>query len=124
LGQAIRAFPQGSRPAALDNAAIAHYLNHLALDRGVTPSTQTQALSALVFLYEHALGRPVGSIEGLVAARRPRRLPTVLTREEVRRLLSHIEDEPFALIAGLMYGTGMRLLECVRLRARSAPGCA
>jgi site-specific recombinase XerD len=111
-------FHDGRDPRTLDNAAIAAYLNHLALDRNVTPSTQGQALSALVFLYEQVLDREVGSIAGLVAAKKPRRLPTVLTREEVRRVLACVQDQSFALIVGLLYGTGMRLLECVRLRIK------
>ena len=97
---------------------MAAYLNHLVLDREVSPSTQGQALSALVFLYEQVLQIPVGSIAGLVAARKPHRLPSVLTRTEVRTLLAAIADEPFALLAGLLYGTGMRLMECVRLRVK------
>jgi integron integrase len=111
-------FHGGRDPRDLNNEAMAAYLNHLALDRGVTPSTQGQALSALVFLYEQVLGRDVGSIAGLIAAKRPRRLPSVLTRQEVRALLAGIEEHPFALMIGLLYGTGMRLLECVRLRIK------
>jgi integron integrase len=111
-------FHDGRDPRDLDNDAMASYLNHLALDRSVTPSTQGQALSALVFLYEQVLGRAVGSIAGLIAAKRPRKLPSVLTRQEVRTLLAAIEEYPFGLMIGLLYGTGMRLLECVRLRVK------
>lgn len=105
-------------PRELNGDAVAAYINHLALNRNVSPSTQSQALSALVFLYAQVLGRPVGELSGLEAARKPRRLPSVLTRTEVRVLLGHVRDEPFALFAGLMYGTGMRLMECVRLRIK------
>jgi len=111
-------FNGGRHPRDLDNQALASYLNHLALDRNVTPSTQGQALSALVFLYEKVMGRSVGSIEGLVAARKPRRMPSALTRDEVRNLLGKVTDPIYALILGLLYGTGMRLLECVRLRVK------
>ncbi len=111
-------FHGAADPRDLGSEAIASYLNHLALDRQVTPSTQSQALSALVFLYEHVLGRAVGSIEGLVLAKKPRRLPSVLTRLEVHALLAQIKDEPFSLLVGLLYGTGMRLLECTRLRIK------
>jgi integron integrase len=107
-------------PRELDGDALAAYLNHLALHREVSPSTQSQALSALVFVYEHVLQRPIGSIDGLVAAKKPRRLPSVLTRSEVRAVLSAVRDEPFGLIVGLLYGTGMRLMECVRLRVKDA----
>jgi len=105
-------------PQELGADAVAAYLNHLAINRDVSPSTQSQALSALVFLYGQVLGRPLGEIKGLEAARKPRRLPSVLTREEVRLLLAKIRSEPFSLIAGLLYGTGMRLMECVRLRVK------
>lgn len=97
---------------------ITRYLNHLALNREVSPSTQSQALSALVFVYEHVFNVPVGDLEGLVAPRRPRRLPSVLTRTEVRALLQKTGDEVFSLVIGLLYGTGMRLMECVRLRVK------
>ena len=110
-------FHRGRDPRELGNEAVTGYLNHLALDRNVSPSTQGQALSALVFLYEQVLGRRVGELAGLEAARKPRRLPTVLTRDEIRLLLQQL-PEPFLLIAGLLYGTGMRLMECVRLRIK------
>lgn len=97
---------------------IAAYLNHLALAREVSTSTQSQALSALVFVYEQVLDIEVGTLAGLVAARKPRRLPSVLTRDEVKRLLANVTDELFALMIGLLYGTGMRLMECVRLRIK------
>ena len=110
-------FHRDRDPRELGNPDVTTYLNHLALDRNVSPSTQGQALSALVFLYEQVLGRPVGELAGLEAARKPRRLPSVLTRDEIRALLQQLE-EPFILISGLLYGTGMRLMECVRLRIK------
>lgn len=103
-------------PRELGGLEVAAYLNNLAIARGVSPSTQSQALNALVFLYEQVLGKKLGTLTGLVQARKPRRMPVVLTREEVQRVLAVITDEPFALMAGLLYGTGMRLMECVRLR--------
>ena len=105
-------------PAHMGADHIASYLSHLALDLEVSSSTQSQALSALVFLFEQVLGREVGTLTGLAMAKKPRRLPTVLTRSEVRGLLGKIDDEPFALMAGLLYGTGMRLMECVRMRIK------
>jgi integron integrase len=105
-------------PHALEPEHAAQYLNHLAVNREVSASTQSQALSAIVFLHEQILLRPLGSIPGLVAAKRPQRLPTVLTRAEVRAVLEKIEEAQFALMAGLLYGTGMRLMECVRLRVK------
>jgi integron integrase len=111
-------FHKDRDPRELGRDDLAAYLNHLAINREVSASTQGQALSALVFLYEQVLHQHVGSIEGLVAAKRPRRLPSVLTRDEVRTVLAAVKHEPFALIVGLLYGTGMRLMECVRLRIK------
>jgi integron integrase len=111
-------FNHGRDPNQLGATELAAYLNHLVLDREVSVSTQSQALSALVFLYEQVMEKQVGSIEGLIAARKPRRLPVVLTRQEVRTLLGAIKGETFALFGGLLYGTGMRLLECARLRIK------
>lgn len=95
---------------------MAAYLSNLAIARDVSPSTQSQALNALVFIYEQVLGKKLGTLSGLIPARKPRRMPVVLTREEVQRVLAAIADDPFALMAGFLYGTGMRLMECVRLR--------
>lgn len=103
-------------PSGLGPEDVAAYLNHLALNLEVSPSTQHQALNALVFFHEQILGHQIGTIAGLVAAKKPRKLPSVLTRAEVRRLLDAIVETPFGLMAGLMYGTGMRLMECIRLR--------
>jgi site-specific recombinase XerD len=97
---------------------VAAFLSHLALAVDVSPSTQNQALSALVFLYEQVLGQQLGELSDLIAARKPKRLPTVLTRREIKRLIDSISDETFAIMIRLMYGTGMRLMECVRMRAK------
>ena len=90
------------------------YLEYLAVERKVSASTQNQALNALVFLFKNVLEQPLGELE-FPRARRPKRLPVVLTTSEVRSLLISM-DGVYALMAGLMYGTGMRLMECVRLR--------
>lgn len=90
------------------------FLAHLAADRGVSASTQNQALNALVFLFREVLGRPLPEMQ-FARARRPPRLPVVLTRDEVRRLIEALGGT-YALMARLMYGTGMRLMECLRLR--------
>ncbi|HTE42279.1 MAG TPA: integron integrase [Steroidobacteraceae bacterium] len=109
-------FNQDALPEQLEAAHVAAYLSHLALALNVSASTQNQALNALVFLYEQVLGRKLGELSELIAARKPRRLPTVLTRDEVMRLIHHVGDGVFALMIRLMYGTGMRLMECTRLR--------
>ena len=96
---------------------VNEFLTHLAVDERVAASTQNQALAALLFLYERVLRRPLGRIEGVVRARRPRRLPVVLTRPEVRAVLDGLDGTP-RLMCMLLYGSGLRLLECLRLRVK------
>jgi len=93
------------------------FLTHLAVDKRVSPSTQTQALCALLFLYRAVLGREVGELEGLIRAKRRRRLPVVLTRDEVRNVLSRLTGVNH-LFLSFLYGTGMRLMEGLRLRVK------
>jgi integron integrase len=104
-------------PEQLGGSEIQAFLSHLATRRKVAASTQNQALNALVFLYRNVLGKPFPELDTLVRAKKPRRLPVVLTREEVRRVLDHLEGPP-ALVAGLLYGSGLRLLEALRLRVK------
>ena len=85
--------------------------------RGVAASTQNQALSAVLFLFEVVLGRRMGWMDDIVRAQRPARLPVVLSREEVAALLSRLRG-PTSLMASLMYGAGLRLLECAELRVK------
>lgn len=93
------------------------YLNHLAVDRRVAASTQTQALNALVFLYEQVLGQPLGHMAGLKRVQHRERIPVVLTREEVRSVLAAMEGTT-QLMAELIYGAGLRVHECVTLRVK------
>jgi integron integrase len=102
-------------PAEMAEPEINAFLTHLAVKEKVSASTQTQALSALLFLYRHVLGREIGALEGLIRARKSRHLPVVMTREEVKGVLSHLSGDKW-LMASLMYGAGLRLLECLRLR--------
>jgi integron integrase len=102
-------------PADMAETEINVFLAHLAVDEHVSASTQTQALSALLFLYPCVLQREVGELDGLVRARKPRRLPVVLTRDETRAVLARLEGDRW-LIASLLYGSGLRLMECLRLR--------
>ncbi|MEW5979286.1 MAG: phage integrase N-terminal SAM-like domain-containing protein [Acidobacteriota bacterium] len=92
-------------------------LNHLASGENVTASTQNQAFSALRFLYRHVVKKELGEIEGVERAKRPSRLPLVLTRAEVKAVLSHLKDTEW-LMASLLYGAGLRLMECLRLRVK------
>jgi len=97
--------------------AVTAFLNHLATDRNVAASTQNQALSALLFLYKKVLGSQLDWLDGLVRAKRPKRMPVVLTRQEVERILGAIEGTQWLMVS-LLYGTGMRLMECLRLRVK------
>jgi len=110
-------FNQPHAAETLGAADIVRYLEYLAVERNVAASTQNQALNALVFLYGEILGLPLERFANFTRAKRSRRLPVVLTRTEVRTLLDAI-DGVSALMARLMYGTGMRLMECVRLRVK------
>jgi integron integrase len=106
-----------THPDQLGVAHINDFLTHLACRGNVSASTQNQALSALLFLYRSVLNKPLPRIGEVIRARRSRRLPTVLSPEEVRALLTQMAGTP-RLAATLMYGTGMRLLECLRLRVK------
>jgi integron integrase len=104
-------------PADLGETEVTAFLNHLAVERKVAPATQNQALSALLFLYREVLGRQLEWLDGLQRASRPPRLPVVLTRAEVERLLACLQGVKW-LIGSLLYGSGLRVLECLRLRVK------
>ncbi|QDT00458.1 integron integrase [Adhaeretor mobilis] len=109
-------------PSEMGTPEVEAFLSHLAVDRHVTSSTQNQALSALLFLYRHVIEKELGDLNAVRAAR-SRHLPTVLTPEEVGRLLECLQDRSeahgaYALMASLMYGSGLRLMECCRLRIK------
>jgi integron integrase len=104
-------------PAEMGEPEINAFLTHLAVKEHVSASTQNQALAALLFLYRHVLSREVGDLGQVVRARKPTRLPVVLTREEVKAVLSHLQGDKW-LMGSLMYGAGLRLMECLRLRVQ------
>ena len=104
-------------PATLGEAEVTAFLSDLAVRRRVAASTQNQALSAVLFLYKEVLGRELGWLDGIQRATRPPRLPTVLTRDEAGRLLSAMVGTRW-LLASLMYGAGLRVIECLRLRVK------
>jgi len=111
-------FFHGKRhPRELGEAEVTAFLNDLSVARGVAAGTQNQALSALLFLYKEVLGRELAWLDGLVRARRPPRLPVVLTRAEAERLLAQVTGTRW-LLASLMYGSGLRVMECLRLRVK------
>lgn len=96
---------------------VTEFLTHLARDGHVAASTQNQALSALLFLYKEVLKQEIGWLHGVERAKRPSRLPVVLTRDEVHKIFTHLHGKD-RLMAGLLYGSGLRLMECVRLRVK------
>jgi len=104
-------------PLKLTDADLKKYLSHLATQKNVAASTQKQALNAIVFFFRKVLGREPEDLSGFMPAKRGQRLPTVLTRDECRRLILAL-DGTAALMARLMYGTGMRLMELLRLRVQ------
>ena len=110
-------FHQKRHPIEMAEPEINAFVTHLAVESSIGASTQTQALSALMFLYRHVLRKPLPDLDTVIRAKRPGRLPSVLTRSEVRRILGRMNGTP-RLVATLLYGTGMRLLECLRLRVK------
>lgn len=110
-------FHNVTHPDDMGEAEINAFLTHLAVDKKVSSSTQNQALSALLFLYRHVLGREVGDLGKVIRARKPKRLPVVMTRAEVKGVLTNLSGDK-RLMAALMYGTGIRLMECLRLRVQ------
>jgi integron integrase len=104
-------------PQEMGVAEVEAFLTHLAVEGRVSASTQNQALSALLFLYKDVLAIDLPWLDNVVRAKRPQRLPVVLTRSEVREVLVRMSGV-YGLMANLLYGTGMRLMECVRLRVK------
>ena len=110
-------FHSKRHPRDLGEAEVTGFLNHLARERGVASSTQNQALSALLFLYKEVLVTPLAWLAGLDRAKRPARVPSVLTAAEVRGLLSRLDGTKW-LMTSLLYGAGLRLRECLKLRVK------
>ncbi len=110
-------FHRKRHPRDMGEAEVVAFLSSLATVGKVSASTQNQALSALVFLYAEVLGTTLDWLDGIVRAHRPVRVPVVLSREEVRRLLAELHGSVW-LMAALMYGAGLRLMECVELRIK------
>ena len=104
-------------PAELGGVHVESFLSHLAIERHVAAATQAQALAALLFLYKRVLNVDLPWLGSVVRASRPKRLPVVLSREEVRRTLAHLEGT-HRLVVSLLYGSGLRLMEAMRLRVK------
>ena len=111
------AFHPGRHPRDMGSPEMTAFLSRLASQDHVAASTQNQALSALLFLYQKVLQVELPWLNDVVRAKRPKRLPVVLTRNEVHRVLAEL-DGAYRLVGQLLYGSGLRLLECLRLRIK------
>lgn len=111
------AFNDNQNPRKLGGNEVVSFLQHLAVRRNVAASTQNQALNSLVFFYDHVLKQSLGELGEFVHAKRPKKLPVVLTQSEISKLLHNMEGKQ-KLMASLIYGTGMRLMDCMRLRVK------
>ncbi len=107
-------------PLEMGGAEVEAFLSHLAVKFDVAANTQNLALAAVLFLYREVLNKDLPWLENVTRAKKPQRLPTVLTRLEIQSLLSKLDDNIEGLIARLLYGTGMRLMEGIRLRVKDA----
>jgi len=110
-------FHRKRHPSEMAEAEVTEFLTYLAREGNVAAATQNQALSALLFLYKEVLKQEIGWLDGVERAKRPARLPVVLTKDEVRKIFAHLHGT-HRLMAGLLYGSGLRLMECVRLRVK------
>ncbi|AUM13316.1 integrase [Ketobacter alkanivorans] len=111
-------FFHGARnPQHFNDSHVNAFLSHLAITEKVSPSTQNQALNALLFLFKYVLEKPFSEEIEFTRAKQNRRLPVVLTQNEVQQLFAQLEGR-YWLMAGLLYGSGLRLMECVRLRVK------
>lgn len=113
----LPAFHHGHHPVEMAEPEINAFLTHLAVKEQVSASTQNQALAAVLFLYRYVIGCDIGNLGEVVRARKPERLPLVMTREEVKAVLANLTGEK-RLMTSLMYGAGLRLMECLRLRVQ------
>src|SRR5262244_1220705 len=104
-------------PRDMGGQEVHQCLSHLAVEGQVAASTQSQALSAILFLYQQVLKHDIGWLHDVVRAKQPQRLPVILTRDEVAAVLRHLSGTPW-IMATLLYGAGLRLLECLRLRVQ------
>ena len=104
-------------PREMGEGEVIAFLTHLAVDLKLAAATQSQALAAILFLYRHVVDKPLSALGNVPRARAPSRLPVVLSAAEVRRVFAELHDDP-RLVAMLLYGSGLRLMECVTLRVK------
>jgi len=110
-------FNDNKHPNSLNSKNVERFLTHLAVNLTVSKSTQSIALNAIVFLYAKFMKKPLSDMNEFRRVKRPAKLPTVLTQNEVKRLLESVEPR-YKLMAGLLYGSGLRLMECISLRVQ------
>jgi len=110
-------FHKKRHPDTMGGEEVQQFLNYLALERHVASATQNQALNALVFMYRHVIKQPFENMDRLIYAKRKINIPTVLTKTEIRSILSQLSGIQW-LLASLLYGSGLRVMECVRLRVK------
>ena len=110
-------FHKMRHPSDMREPEMSEFLTHLARTENVSAATQNQALSALLFLYKEVLKEEIGWLQNVERAKKPARLPVVLTRDEVHKIFAHLHGTA-RLMTGLLYGSGLRLMECVRLRVK------
>lgn len=110
-------FHDKRHPDSMGEEEVAQFLTHLAREGNVAASTQNQALNALLFLYKEVLKQEIGWLQQVERAKKPPKLPVVLSRDEVRQIFVHLKGMP-KIMAGLLYGSGLRLMECVQLRVK------
>jgi len=113
--QKFQTFTQSKDPRLLSMDDVKGFLSFLAVHKNISASSQNQAFNALLFLFRHVLEREFGKVEGVVRAKRRRTIPVVLSREEVDRIVARL-DARYVLVAKLLYGCGLRLFECLKLR--------
>lgn len=110
-------YHRNQHPRQLDHRHVSQFLTFLAVNRRVSAATQNQAFNAVMFLYNRVLERPLQQIDNVIRAKRSRRIPVVLSRGEIQAIFRQLE-QPYLLMASLMYGSGLRLMEMLRLRLK------
>lgn len=113
----LQAFVRSKDALELDVDDVKKFLNYLAVEKQVSASSHNQAFNGLLFLYRHVLGKEFGAVEGIVRAKQRQNIPVVLSRDEVDRIIWHLLP-PYDLVVQLLYGCGLRLFECLKLRVQ------
>jgi len=110
-------FHNRRHPVQMSEKEISQFLSSLASELHVSAATQNQALNAILFLYRDVLRKEIGYVDGVIRAKRPHRLPVVLTRQEVKSILGALDHSDWLMVM-LLYGAGLRLIECMQLRVK------